>query len=50
MNPQEVEKILENRKKKFKHDRESELKKLFGSLKRGIDGLDYQNEMRNEWK
>jgi hypothetical protein len=22
---------------------------MFGKLKRGIDGLDYQKEMRNEW-
>jgi len=25
------------------------LRKHFGQLKRGIDGLEYQKEVRNEW-
>jgi hypothetical protein len=29
-----------------KRDRKGNLKKHFGQLKRGIDGLDYQNEVR----
>lgn len=50
MNPVEVEKLLEKRKQKKDKDRELKLKKHFGSLKRGIDGLDHQKEMRNDWE
>ena len=25
------------------------LRKLFGKLKRNLDGLDYQGQIRNEW-
>ncbi|MCU0341772.1 MAG: hypothetical protein MUE30_18005 [Spirosomaceae bacterium] len=34
--------------KGFKKDTKS-LKKHFGKLKRSIDGLEYQKEVRNEW-
>ncbi|MFA9392838.1 MAG: hypothetical protein ACERKD_23725 [Prolixibacteraceae bacterium] len=50
MNPHEVKKILEIRKQKQEKDRELKLTKHFGSLKRGIDGLEYQKEIRNEWE
>lgn len=29
--------------------RKKTLRKFVGKLKRGLDGLTYQNEMRNEW-
>lgn len=50
MNPKEVEMLLEMRKQKQAKNRELKLKKHFGSLKRGIDGLEYQKEIRNDWE
>ena len=46
MNPHKVEKILDNRKNKLNRERELKIKKHFGSLKRGIDGLEYQLKLR----
>lgn len=34
---------------KRKKNTKSGLARYFGALKRGIDGLTYQNEVRNEW-
>jgi hypothetical protein len=50
MNSTEVEAILDKRKIKFNKEKENRLKKHFGSLKRGIDGLKFQKEIRNEWE
>ncbi|GAB2497737.1 hypothetical protein [Algoriphagus taiwanensis] len=40
----EVAKILENKLKKT--GKPGKLEKHFGNLKRNLDGLEYQNEMR----
>jgi hypothetical protein len=50
MHPKEVEILLEKRMQKQAQNREHKLKKHFGALKRGIDGLEYQNEIRNDWE
>jgi hypothetical protein len=46
----EIEDILAKRGKELDKKRSDKLKKHFGSLKRGIDGLEYQKNIRNEWK
>lgn len=34
---------------KVKRPKKGKMAKHFGALKRGIDGLAYQKELRNEW-
>ena len=43
------EKVEEAIDKLTKESGKKTLRKHFGKLKRGIDGLDYQNQVRNEW-
>jgi hypothetical protein len=46
----EIKEMLKKGKQKFNKERESQLKKHFGALERGLDGLEYQNKMRDDWK
>jgi len=46
----EIQEMLKRKKLKLNKERESLLKKHFGALERGLDGLDYQNKMRDDWK
>ena len=39
------EKLLKRKSKAGKGD----LPKFFGSLKRGLDGMEYQKKLRSEW-
>jgi hypothetical protein len=49
MKTHEIEEIISKRKKEIESKNANKLKKHFGSLQRGLDGLDYQKEVRNEW-
>ncbi len=40
---------MAKRKLKRKKQSKSGIGKYFGALKRGLDGMEYQNEVRNEW-
>ncbi len=40
---------LEEIKKKIENLPRKNIAKHFGSLKRGIDGLEYQKKLRDEW-
>ena len=44
---QEIQEALAKMKAVTKHKRSSA--KHFGALKRGLDGVQYQQQMRNEW-
>lgn len=44
-----TKKQLEEVKKKIKNLPRKNIAKHFGALKRGIDGLEYQKSIRNEW-
>jgi hypothetical protein len=44
----EIEDVLEKRKLDLESKNEERLKKHFGSLQRGIDGLKYQKSIRND--
>jgi hypothetical protein len=35
---------------KMKKSRKQTIAKHFGTLKRGIDGMEYQKSIRNEWQ
>ncbi|CAN5158086.1 hypothetical protein BH09BAC1_BH09BAC1_08210 [soil metagenome] len=43
----DIEQALLKLKKKKQSDKKSS--QYFGSLKRGLDGMEYQNAVRNEW-
>jgi hypothetical protein len=49
----EVKKItpenIDNLLSKIKKQRKQTIAKHYGKLKRGIDGMEYQKSMRNEW-
>lgn len=46
---EEIKKALEELQKSKTSPVEKNLKRHFGNLKRGIDGMEYQNTVRNEW-
>lgn len=50
MDPSEIEIVLKKKKSDIEKQREDQLRKHFGALKRGLDGLEYQKEMRDDWK
>jgi len=50
MKPAEIKDVLAKRNLELESKNEVKLKKHFGSLKRGIDGVDYQKDVRNEWQ
>ena len=41
---------LNQRLSKRKKRKRKDISKYFGKLKRGLDGLEYQTKMRDEWK
>ena len=43
------EKIKEAIEKKSKEENRKSLRKHFGELKRGLDGMTYQKKIRNDW-
>lgn len=45
----EIEKALEALKAQAKPSGKKSIEKHFGSLQRGIDGLEFQKEIRNDW-
>ena len=47
--PVTKEKIEEIIQLLTKINKKKSLRKHFGKLKRGLDGLDYQKKVRNEW-
>jgi len=47
--PVTKEKVQQAIEKLNQETNKKSLKKHFGKLKRGIDGLEYQNQVRNEW-
>jgi hypothetical protein len=47
--PVTKEKIQEAIEQLTKETEKKNLKKHFGKLKRNLDGLEYQKEVRNEW-
>ena len=48
-NPVTKEKVQEAIEQLNKETHKKNLKKHFGMLKRGIDSLEYQKQVRNEW-
>jgi hypothetical protein len=46
---EDVKKALDALRNEQQVPKEKNLATHFGKLKRGIDGLKYQNEIRNEW-
>lgn len=48
--PLTPEKIKEAIEKKAKEGKKRSLRKHFGELKRGLDGLAYQKTIRNDWE
>jgi hypothetical protein len=40
---------VDNLLSKIKKNRKQTIAKHFGKLKRGIDGMEYQKSIRNEW-
>lgn len=44
------EKIKEAIDKKLKGGERKSLRKHFGKLKRGLDGMTYQKNIRNDWE
>jgi len=47
--PVTKEKVQEAIDQLSKESNKKSLRKHFGKLKRGIDGLDYQKQVRDEW-
>jgi len=45
----EIEKALNTLKKRATGIEKKTLEKHFGVLKRGIDGLEFQKQIRNDW-
>jgi len=46
---EEIEKALDTLKGRAKRNGKKTLEKHFGALKRGLDGLEFQKEVRNDW-
>jgi hypothetical protein len=46
---EDVKKALEALQSQQKGPEEKKLASHFGKLKRGLDGMKYQNEIRDEW-
>jgi len=47
--PVTKEKILQAFEQFSRERKKKSLKKHFGKLKRGFDGMEYQKQVRNEW-
>jgi hypothetical protein len=47
--PVTKEKVQQAIEQLSKETGKKSLRKHFGKLKRNLDGLDYQNQVRNEW-
>jgi hypothetical protein len=47
--PVTKEKVQEAINQLYKESGKKSLRRHFGKLKRNIDGLDYQKQVRNEW-
>jgi len=50
MKPSEIKDILSKRNLELEKRNVNKLKKHFGTLQRGIDGVEFQNKVRNEWE
>jgi hypothetical protein len=50
MKPSEIKDILSKRNLELESKNVNKLKKHFGSLQRGIDGVEFQKKARNEWE
>lgn len=50
MKPSEIKDILSKRNLELESKNADKLKKHFGTLQRGIDGIEFQKKVRNEWK
>ncbi len=48
--PLSPEKIKDAIEKKSKEGNKKSLRKHFGQLKRGLDGMTYQKKIRNDWE
>jgi hypothetical protein len=50
MKPSEIKDILSKRNLELERKNVNKLKKHFGTLQRGIDGVEYQKKVRNDWE